>query len=275
MSEHRPFSFADLGEGRVSRRQEEDADQAAGPGASPLAYGSRLTDFRRSNARPKREAKPERLYTADELASAVDEAMRRTASEVEAAVRAAMAEEIEQRRCELLSSIMDQLARQQSAYHEEVARAADTGYALALALVQAIVPKAIENQPLADIGHLVRTALARLTKEPSVELRLSPALADAGRELLSGAARDLGWQGEVSVSADMSLQDGDAELRWAGGAIERDLQRLQEEAVTMARHWIWQPPPEPAGDAFPKTGAPASNAAPSDTTSAPISEAMP
>jgi len=224
----------------------EDGEDTEGKGARMGAerdtYRSGLIEFRSSGSRPRKKPESERLYTAQDMTRAVDDARRGTALETETAVRQAMANDIEQRRCDLLAAIKGQLEQHRSAFEEELAWLAGASQGLAVALAKAVIPRALERQPLIDITDALKVTLARLTTEPSIELRLSADLVEAGEAFLADLAKESGFTGEITTVADPTLGAGDAELRWQGGAVDRRVDRLQAEVLGLVDHWLQEPP---------------------------------
>jgi flagellar assembly protein FliH len=217
---------------------DDPASTTPAHGNEPSAYCSRLADFGAVDPVRKRKANPAPLHTAAELALAVEETRRRTASEVEAAVRMELANDVERQRCALLASLRDQVERHRSAFDAALNRSTDVGVRLALAVAGAVIPKAIERLPLADIRELLKAVLARLVREPSLELRLPEAVADHGKAMITDLAKDIGFGGEIVVLADSSLAVGDVRIRWRSGVIDRSLSQLQQDAAQIAMHWL-------------------------------------
>lgn len=230
-------------------------------------YRSGLTEFSPAGSDPRRKAEHDRRYTAEDLARAVDDAQRATARETETALRQAIAGEIEQRQCDLLAAIKDQLEQRQSAFEEELTRLAEISQRLAVALAKAVVPQALERHPLIDIADSLRATLARLAAEPSIELHLPTDLVESGERLLADLASEAGFTGEIITVADPALGDGDVELRWKGGAVDRRLDRLQAEVTGLVDRWL-QNSPEAEDQVAPLCAPPepAFPAPPSDQT---------
>jgi hypothetical protein len=109
---------------------------------------------------------------------------------------------------------------------------------LALALARALVPRALERQPLADTEAMLRDLLVRLEQQPRLTLALPPALVDAGRRTLAAIAAEAGYRGELVVEPDQTLGAGDARLSWRGGSAERDLAELEREAIALIDAWL-------------------------------------
>jgi flagellar assembly protein FliH len=124
---------------------------------------------------------------------------------------------------------------------------------LAVALARALVPRALERQPLADIEAMLRDLLVRLEGQPRLTLALPSALVDDGRRTLAAIAAESGYRGELVVDPDLTLGAGDARLSWRGGCAERDLAELEREATALVDAWLpataAEPPPTASDDA--------------------------
>ncbi|MGI9416677.1 MAG: hypothetical protein ACR2RA_02440 [Geminicoccaceae bacterium] len=238
MTRVEPFPFKDLADGRSSadrsKADSEKLGQKAGPSADRLE-GMAFTPF---GPDPETASEPERLYTAEDLAKAVDKARGEAARETETELRCALADDLEHRRVDVTSAIRDQLDRHRSAFDDELGHMAEVSRKLALALGEALIPRALESRPLVDISDALRTTLARLANEPSIELRLPPDLIESGGALFADIAQETGFAGAITTVADASLGRGDAELRWSGGAVERRMERLQVEARGLVERWL-------------------------------------
>jgi hypothetical protein len=78
----------------------------------------------------------------------------------------------------------------------------------------------------------------RLEGQPWLEVGLPPALLAAGEAVLARVAADAGYQGELRVVPEPGLGSGDARVRWHEGAAERDLARIEAEAVALVDAWL-------------------------------------
>ena len=163
-------------------------------------------------------------------------------------MRSAMANDIEQRRCDMLVAIKDQLERHGSVFEEELARLASISHRLAVALAKAVIPRAIERQPLADITDLLKVTIAGLVAVPAIELRLHPSQVGSGEVLMADLAKDASFAGEVTTIPDPGLGEGDAELRWRSGVASRRLSRLQAEALDLVDRWLEDLPETGGGE---------------------------
>ena len=202
------------------------------------AQQGRSMEFKTLGLDPQTTSEPDQLYTEADLARAVEDARRAAALETEAAVCAAMAEDIERRRCDMLAALNDQFELHGKAFDEEIARLAVVSHRLAIALAKAVIPRAIERQPLVDIADVLKATLAGLTAAPAMELRLHPSLVESGEVLIRELVQNTSFAGEITTIPDAALGAGDAELRWKSGAVSRRLSRLQAKALELADHWL-------------------------------------
>jgi hypothetical protein len=83
-----------------------------------------------------------------------------------------------------------------------------------VAMLAAALPSLAGRFAAEEAASFAELILPTLVDEPSVELRVSPALA-------APLAMRFASQARVSVSADPTLTDGDVSLRWHGGQAER------------------------------------------------------
>ena len=233
---------SDTANGSFVKEEGKPAARGLSSAAESTCYRSGLMDFSPSGERLQEDTQPERQYSAEELAEAVDDARRAAALETETAMRAAFASDIEKRRCDLLAAIKNQLESQQALFDEALNDFACASQDLALALAKAVIPRAIEMQPLVDIREAVKAVLARLANEPTIEARLPASLAEKEGMLFANLAKEVGFTGEFVTVADSTLSPGDIKLRWAGGAIDRRIDSLQAEALNLADRWFEHQP---------------------------------
>jgi flagellar assembly protein FliH len=196
--------------------------EAAGPGGAP----------------------PPRTFSEAELEAALAAARAESAAATEARVRAELEAGMAARHAAALERIAAGFHAHQLALDRTIAARASASRDLALALAWALVPRALERQPLADVEAMLRDLLIRLEGEPRLTLALPPALVEAGRQLALGLAVEAGYRGELVVEADARLGPGDARLSWPGGDAQRDLVSLEREALAVVDAWL----PETAAD---------------------------
>ncbi len=243
MTVAKPFSYTEF----TPREPREPPD------GGPAAVARTVCAFTPFAGETASDPGGERRHTDEDLEKAVEEARTRTAIEVEAAVREAVAAELQQRQCELLQAIADRLGERCDAFDRELSAIARASQRLALATATALVPRAIERYPLADIEDLLKTVLERLGTRSSLEIRIAPDLLEPTRALLAELkAQAPRLPADLETVPDTALAPGDLRLIWAGGEIERSLGRLQKEAIGLVEHWLDEPVPPPHEDAPPE-----------------------
>ncbi len=253
------FNLKELGGRPHSQKVDEALTRQPGEDLQRDGTQSGSEGFTPWASEPDEDVQSELLYTAEDLAEAVDEARRIASSETEVALRQAFANDIDQRRCELIAAMRDQLEQQKAAFDDILGAYALISQRLAAALAKAVIPRALERSPLSDISEILRATLARLAAEPAIEVRFSPAEADLGEAILADIARDAGLSAEVKSIADPVVIDGGVEIRWRGGVVDHGWQVLYAEALSMIDHWLGEDPGS-AGVDVQMTGAARSDA---------------
>lgn len=183
-------------------------------------------------------APPAATFSEAELEAALATARAEAAAASEASVRADLEAGMAARQAAALERIAAGLAAHQAALDRAIAVRASASRDLALALARALVPRALERQPLADVEAMLRDLLVRLEGQPRLTLALPPALAEAGHRLLLESAANAGYRGELVVEPEAQLGPGDARLSWPGGNAERDLGSLEREAIALIDAWL-------------------------------------
>lgn len=194
---------------------------------------------------------PEITHTAEELAAAVEKACRDTASEVEHRTRETLAAEIEAKQAQALGGIREQLSQYDMIVMQWMSDMRATIQFLAKTMGQAVVPRALERQPLADIDDMLRQTLSRLADQPAIEVRMASDLVERSEALLNGVAEETGFRGKLVVVADPTLRAGDARLVWKNGNANRCLQQIQEEAEAIVDVWLTSLPSDPIAGSNP------------------------
>jgi hypothetical protein len=217
-------------DGAMTRRSAEDLQTT---GAQSVSEG-----FTPWVAEPEGEAQSELVHTAEDLANAVHEARQAASAETEAALRAALSNDIEQRRCELIAAIESQLAQQKAAFDAILDTYAVITQRLASALTKVVIPRALERCRLTDITEILRATLTRLVAEPALHVRFSPGEAETGKAILAEIAKEVGLSTEVMSTADPLVADGGVEVRWQGGGVVHEWQVLHAEALDIVDHWL-------------------------------------
>jgi flagellar biosynthesis/type III secretory pathway protein FliH len=135
-------------------------------------------------------------------------------AEGEAAGRAAAAAEREDAALAALRLAAALLADAAPAARAVAEEAASAVAGLMVAMLAATLPSLVARFAVEEATSFAELILPVLEDEPSVELRVSPALA-------APLAVRFASQARVAVSADPTLTDGDVSLRWHGGQAER------------------------------------------------------
>jgi flagellar assembly protein FliH len=190
------------------------------------------------SAPPAPPAALPRTFGEDELARALEQARDEAGAEAAARVRAEVTDSLEHRRAEALGAIAAQLSAAGAALERTLAARVSASRDLALALARALVPRALELQPLADIESMLRDLLLRLEDQPWLEIGLPPELLAGGEEALARVAAETGYQGELRVLAEPALGPGAARVRWREGAAGRELARIEAEAMALVDAWL-------------------------------------
>lgn len=186
---------------------------------------------------------PAPTYGEPELAEATARAREAGRAEAESRLRAEMAASIEQRTSVALEAIARELRAAREGLERSLAARAGASAELAIAMARAIVPRAMEERPLADVEAMLVDLVSRLEGQPRLELALAPDLVASGEALIRRVAGDAGHRGEIVVQADPRLAAGDARLAWGDGGAERDLGASQREVEAVVEAWL---PAEPA-----------------------------
>ena len=208
-------------------------------GDSSIASGDRNGLFPEFDPeRSGADEQDEPTFSAEELENAVEEARRTTAFEVEAATRANLINDLNHRQVQALEAIRENLGVSSKALEQSMRDTVDVAQGLAKMMGEAVVPKALQAQPLADIGEMLRQALCRLVEQPVLELRLESTLLKRVEGLLSPIVAETGFKGALTTVADPGLNAGDARLIWRNGVVERDLARIRDEADLLVDIWL-------------------------------------
>ena len=183
-------------------------------------------------------APPARTFSEAELDAALAAARVETAAATEADVRAKLEAEVAVRQAAALERIAAGLSMLQAAFDRVLAVRAAASRDVALALARALVPRALERQPLADIEAMLRDILVRLEGQPRMTLALPPALLEVGQQTVGAIAAEVGYRGELAIEPDRTLGPGDARLAWRGGRAERDLAELERATIALIDAWL-------------------------------------
>jgi flagellar biosynthesis/type III secretory pathway protein FliH len=216
------------------------ARRSSGPAASGAAVPFSFPRLEPASAIPPLPAPeaPAPTFSAPELASAVEAARREAYAEAASELQAELTASREQREADALAALSHAFAASRDALERVVATRASASRDLALAVARALVARALAAQPLADVEAMFRELVVRLEGQPWLEVRLPPEVAPAGEAALTRIAAEVGFQGDLRVLADRGLGAGDARLAWHEGMAERDLARIEAEAMALVDAWL-------------------------------------
>lgn len=195
----------------------KESEREAGPGAELAS-----------------DLEPNDACSQAELAEAVAAAREEGGRDGVARGRAEMTEVLERRLADAVEALAAVLASEVEAHRSAVAKAtADLD--LALGIVRCVIPRTLEQAPLADVEPMLRELMAGLVGEPRLELRLPPDLLEPGRTMLTEVAARAGFEGACSVEPDPELGLGDAHLHWAHARAERSVTAIVDEVERILR----------------------------------------
>jgi flagellar assembly protein FliH len=189
------------------------------------------------------EAEPEPVFSAEDVEIAQQQGLETGREEGNQTAR----ESIEARIAESLDRALEELDALFAAHDEAVTRAQREAISVAVAVAGKLFPALNEKHGLDEVTEVVQSALATLTDEPRVIIRVAPELAESLRARVERVIQSRGLRGDAEVLADADVAHGDCRLAWSDGASERNAAGLKaniEEIV--ARH---------TGGAMPEGGA--------------------
>lgn len=189
---------------------ETEADAAVGSGQSMSGQPTPA---------PEPEAPP--LFTQEDLERVRAEtlAFARKQAEAQAARAADAAEDRIARALEAIGERLPELVRAQ---HEGDAAQARRATKVALAAVRKLFPNLNDAGGADEVVAVVDAAMARIVEAPKLAIRVSGPIATAIAPRVEALAEVHGFAGQITVSADDTVADGDCRLSWAGGGAVRD-----------------------------------------------------
>jgi len=136
----------------------------------------------------------------------------------------------------------------------ESERLRDEARTLALTIARKIVPALMANNPYGDLDALLTEALAQLSSEPFIAVRVHESLVDEIRTRTDRIAAQNGFEGKLVLIGEPDVAPADCRIEWADGGIVRnvaDTCAQIEEIVT--RHIGAVKPVEACAGEAPKT----------------------
>lgn len=183
---------------------------------------------------PEPAADPDPSFSQIELDEAVAAAREEGLQDGARRGRAEALQGVERRLADAAAALTAQLRAQVEAHRHAVARStADLD--LVFGIVRAIIPRTLEQAPLADVAPMLAELMAGLVGQAKLELRLPPDLLEPGRTLLADMVARAGFEGDCIVTSDPDLEAGDACLRWDHGFAERRVAAIVDEVEGILR----------------------------------------
>lgn len=174
---------------------------------------------------PAAEQQPDPTFSVEEL-----EAARQAAHAEGLALGAEQARQgLEQLSAQTLETIGQSLAR----LHEAQARSSEqvhrNAIQIAVTVVRKLYPTLESRQRLTEIEAMVDQCLREILKEPRVVIRLHEALLEPLQPRLQAVADGNGFEGQLVMLTDATVQQGDCRIEWADGGAERLGERIWDE----------------------------------------------
>ena len=217
-------------------------------------------DAEAEEAMPEPEPEPAPpTFSEEDMARAREEGLaegRRMAEEAAAGA-------VENRIADALSTMVqqvDMLFQAQAEANQEVTKNA---VAVAASLVRKLFPTLNQETALDQMEAMLRKALGQVSGEPSIVIRTPADLAEAMHERVDAVVALSGFQGEVRVIGDASLQTGDCRLEWSSGGVRRSAAELARDLDDIIRQNLGGMPEDTAEST---TEAPAPDLAQVDGT---------
>jgi flagellar assembly protein FliH len=159
---------------------------------------------------------PPDTFSEDELARAHAQGLAegREQAGAEAAVT------VERRVADALDSIGDRLSELFAHRQDAAAHAAGDAAMVATAIARKMVPEFYRRNAAGEIEHAVATILDRMLEKPTLTVRTSELLCDELSERIAALTEQRGFAGQVTVTADPKMGEGDCRVEWAGGGAE-------------------------------------------------------
>lgn len=177
-----------------------------------------------------------------ELECRIREAEERAAAQAAVQVSRATRDELlgqrEAAEAQAMQEAIRQLATFQDSFDQAITGLRARARTLILEVVRAVIPRAVERAPLADVEGLLQDLVPRLDAEPQLHLELVPEALEHGRELFARIAADSRYRGDIEVTTATDLAAGEARLRWQQGSAERRLGEITKAAIEIAERWL-------------------------------------
>ncbi len=183
-----------------------------------------------------------------------------------AAGRAEVVAEDEHAVAGALSAIAQAVPRILDGLNAERARLEDEARRLSLAVARKMAPALVEQMPVAEIEAILDEAMAHLSHEPFIAVRVHESVVEALAPRTDAIAAEHGFEGRLVLISEPDLAPADCRIEWADGGISRDTERLDKAIDDIVRRHIGDRPPDrsaaPRADGPQTQITPARHAAP-------------
>lgn len=220
------------------------------------------------------EAEPAPTFTAQDLEEA--RAAGHAAGRAEAFDEMAVA--VERQAADALESMARILPEAIREVRQLTDTAVEQAAGVAAAITRKVLPVAADEIMLGELKALLARVLPDLLEEPRLVIRVHESLAEAVRGRLQPMVETAGFEGRLVVIGDTLTAPGDGRVEWAGGGVERRLERLWAQIDTALSEHLGAhpdltvtPPPGPVLDRPEK----ADPAAPAEAASDPPPHPVP
>ena len=127
---------------------------------------------------------------------------------------------VERRVADALDSLGDRLSELFAHRQDTEAQAAGDATMVATVIARKMVPDLYRRNAAGEIEHAVAAILDRMIEKPTLTVRTNELLCDELSERIAALTERRGFAGQVTVTADPQMRDGDCRVEWAGGGAE-------------------------------------------------------
>ncbi|SDG68449.1 FliH/SctL family protein [Roseospirillum parvum] len=174
------------------------------------------------------ETPPPPTYSAEELEEARAEAHARGRAEA----FEEMATAIDRQAADALESVAQVLPEAVRQVRALTDTAVEQAAGVAAAIARKVLPASADQVMLDELKALLASVLPDLLEEPRLVVRVHESLAETVRQRLQPMAETAGFEGRLVVIGDTLTAPGDGRVEWAGGGVERRLDRLWAQIDT-------------------------------------------
>ena len=119
-----------------------------------------------------------------------------------------------------LDSLGDRLSELFAHRQDVAAQAVGDATMVATAIARKMVPEFYRRNAASEIEHAVATILDRMLEKPKLTVRTDESLCDELSERIAALTEQRNFAGQVMVTADPKIGEGDCRVEWSGGGAE-------------------------------------------------------